>query len=89
MESFGNKNETSDEKLFREQKLLEERLGSLINKKVSGFEIDHRGSFTIRITFDEGTILEFDSWNGFDDVPDPEGVKVYSSEDPDNSLRSV
>ncbi|HTY11522.1 MAG TPA: hypothetical protein VMF88_10660 [Bacteroidota bacterium] len=83
MELFGNKSETPDEQLLREQELLEKRLRSLINKKVSGFEIEHMGAFIVKITFDDGTILEFDSWDSSNDVPHPEGVKVYSREDHD------
>ncbi len=79
MEKLGGKLESETERIQRERALLEERLQSLIDRKVEGFELDEVGS-TVSIRFDNGEVLEFSSWDALHDLPYPEGVRVYTPE---------
>lgn len=77
MEQFGEneKHEYLSEKNKREIIELEARLASLIGKEVVNFEVYEFGS-EIKLLFKDGTILHFNSWDGFQDKPDPESVEV-------------
>lgn len=65
---------------YKEARALKERLQTLVGKKVSSFETDRSGS-DISIKFEDGTTLEFTSWDPHDDCPLPEGVEVHMPED--------
>ncbi len=79
MENLESKKETLTEQNERETAELGERLKSLIDKKVVGFEVNMFGA-DILIRFDDGTILEFTSLDAYNDAPYPEGVEVHIPE---------
>lgn len=61
-----------------EQIGLEKRLATLIGKKVTSFSVSL--SAMIELKFEDGTTLEFISWNAYDDKPDFNGVEVKSNQ---------
>lgn len=75
---FKSKSETQFEREAREKRELQQRLMSLINKKVSGFEINDFGCVTIK--FEDNTVLSFTSWNALDDEVDFPSVEIKSPE---------
>ncbi len=87
MEHFGDKLESRSEELEREWASLEIRLHDIMNKKIVGFEFD-KILADIKLKFDDGTLLEFNSWNAYDDEPYPNNVKVTTPENQNDNLEN-
>jgi hypothetical protein len=53
---------------------LEQRLKSLMGRKVISFEVGNLGN--VSVLFDDGSVLSFQSWNGRDDAADYDAIEV-------------
>lgn len=60
------------------RKELNQRLETLVSKKVTGFEVDRGAS--VKMKLEDGSTLSFISWDAYNDKPNFDGVEVNPPE---------